>query len=91
MPPVMSGKPRAPVAFGAYEGHCYFKGNDASPIANRPGRSSYELLLPPPRELLDRGPLPSIRSALERFERGIAGSPKADAAMATDMGLALPH
>ena len=49
------------------------------------------LLRPPPRELLERGPPPSVRAALERFEARIAESTEAAAALAASMGLRLPE
>ena len=48
------------------------------------------LLRPPPRELLERGPPPSVRAALERFEARIAESTEAAAALAASMGLLVP-
>ena len=49
------------------------------------------LLRPPPRELLERGPPPHVRKALEAFEAKIADSTAAAAALAAEMGLPVPE
>ena len=48
------------------------------------------LLRPPPRELLGRGPPPTVKAALESFETRVVESAEAVAALAADMGLVLP-
>ncbi len=48
------------------------------------------LLRPPPRDLLEGGPPPSVQKALARFEEKIAESTKTAAALAASMGLGVP-
>ena len=48
------------------------------------------LLRPPPRELLEAGPPPSVRTALERFEHKIGSSIEAAELLAASMGIRVP-
>ena len=48
------------------------------------------LLRPPPRELLEAGPPPSVKRALERFGERIAASVQAATELADGFGIRLP-
>ena len=48
------------------------------------------LLRPPPRDLLEAGPPPSVKRALERFEERIAASVQAATDLADRFGIRLP-
>ena len=48
------------------------------------------LLRPPPRDLLEAGPPPRVRRALERFEDRIAASAQAATDLADRFGIRLP-
>ena len=48
------------------------------------------LLRPPPRDLLERGPLATIRAALRSFEAKVVDSLEAARELAASMGIAVP-
>ena len=48
------------------------------------------MLRPPPRDLLEAGPPPSVRRALERFDERIAASVHAATDLANRFGIRLP-
>ena len=49
------------------------------------------LVRPPPRELLERGPPASVRSALQRFERAERDTAAGTFVLAERFGIALPN
>ena len=49
------------------------------------------LLRPPPRELLEAGPPPSVKRALNRFDETIAASVQAATELADAFGIRLPE
>ncbi len=48
------------------------------------------LLRPPPRELLEKGPPPSVKKALERFATSIGTSERAALTVAQAIGMDVP-
>ena len=49
------------------------------------------LLRPPPRELLEAGPPPSVKRALKRFDERIAASVQGATELADTFGIRLPE